>query len=193
MAPGLYREGVDPERLVKISKWMAKHLRHQPERIGLELDEAGWAAVDQLLDQAAAHRFPFTRAELEAVVATNNKARYELDASGSRIRARQGHTIAVDLGLEARPPPTVLYHGTAEATLPAILAEGLRPMRRQHVHLSVDVATAVTVGRRHGRPVVLEVAAGALAAAGTPFWLSTNGVWLTDGVPASHLRRLDPP
>ena len=181
---------MDARRLVKASKWLALHLRHRPERIGLTLDAAGWADVDELLARAEAARFALTRDELVEVVADNDKRRYELDAGGGRIRAVQGHTVAVDLGLVPEPPPEVLYHGTTERFVTPILAEGLRPMGRHHVHLSPDVATARAVGGRRGHPVVLEVAAGRMAAEGRLFYRAANGVWLCAEVPGRFLRRV---
>ncbi|HEU5027685.1 MAG TPA: RNA 2'-phosphotransferase [Spirillospora sp.] len=177
---------MDARRTVKISKYLAKHLRHRPERIGLTLDAGGWARVDELLDAAARHGFPITRAELEHVVAVNDKRRYALD--GDRIRAVQGHSIDVDLGLPAVPPPELLYHGTTEATAPAIRREGLLRMDRHAVHLSADPETARRVGARRGRPVVLVVEAGRMAADGHAFRVSANGVWLADAVPPEYLR-----
>ena len=181
---------MDARRLVKVSKWLALHLRHRPERIGLRLDGAGWADVDELLARAEQANFALTRAELVEVVATNDKRRYELDAAAGRIRAVQGHTVAVDLGLVPGPPPAVLYHGTTERYVMPILAEGLRPMGRHHVHLSPDVATARAVGGRRGRPVVLEVAAERMASEGRLFYRAANGVWLCDEVPGRFLRRV---
>ena len=177
---------MDARRPVKISKYLAKHLRHRPERIGLTLDAGGWTSVPDLLDAAARHGFPFTRAELEHVVAVNDKRRYALD--GDRIRAVQGHSIDVDLGLPAVPPPELLYHGTTEAAAPAIRREGLRRMDRHAVHLSPDTETARRVGARRGRPVVLVVEAGRMAADGHEFRVSANGVWLADAVPPEYLR-----
>lgn len=177
---------MDARRTVKISKYLAKHLRHRPERIGLTLDAGGWASVPDLLDAAARHGFPFTRAELEHVVAVNDKRRYALD--GDRIRAVQGHSIDVDLGLPAVPPPELLYHGTTDAAAPAIRREGLRRMDRHAVHLSPDTETARRVGARRGRPVVLVVEAGRMAADGHEFRVSANGVWLADAVPPEYLR-----
>ena len=154
--------------------------------MGLTLDEAGWADVEELL--AALH---LTRAELEHVVATNDKQRFAFDDTGRRIRASQGHSRPVDLGYAAREPPEALFHGTVERLLPAILAEGLRPGRRHAVHLSPDVATARAVGGRRGRPVVLRVDAAAMHAAGHAFTRSANGVWLVDAVPERYLTVLD--
>ncbi|MFD7625148.1 RNA 2'-phosphotransferase [Streptomyces sp. NPDC059851] len=177
---------MDDRRTVKVSKYVSKHLRHQPERIGLVLDPHGWVEIDALLRAATAHGFPITRTELDHVVATNDKQRFAVE--GTRIRANQGHTVPVDLDLPQAEPPTYLYHGTVAAALDAIRAEGLRPMARHHVHLSPDRETATRVGARRGRPVVLSVDAVAMHAAGHVFRVSANGVWLVDAVPPQFLR-----
>ncbi|MFG1810238.1 RNA 2'-phosphotransferase [Streptomyces sp. NPDC049040] len=179
---------MDEKRTVKASKFLSLVLRHQPERIGLTLDGNGWVGVDELLAACAAHGRRLTRAELDHVVATNNKRRFAYSDDGRRIRASQGHTVPVDLGLAPAVPPAVLFHGTAAATLPLILHEGLRPMARQDVHLSADRETAVRVGSRHGRPVVLAVDAAGLAEGGQVFRISANGVWLTGPVAPEWLR-----
>ncbi|GAA3989408.1 RNA 2'-phosphotransferase [Streptomyces plumbiresistens] len=171
---------------MKVSKYLSKHLRHQPERIGLILDDAGWVEIDTLITAAAAHGFRFTREELGHVVAANDKQRFAID--GTRIRASQGHSIDVELGLPPATPPAHLYHGTAARSLDAIRAEGLRPMNRHDVHLSPDRETATRVGARRGRPVVLSVDAGAMHRDGHVFHVSANGVWLTKAVPARYLR-----
>jgi putative RNA 2'-phosphotransferase len=178
--------GRDDRRTVKVSKYLSKHLRHQPERIGLTLDEAGWVEIDELIAACAAHGFRFTRDELDHVVAANDKKRFAID--GTRIRASQGHSIEVDLGLDPAVPPSYLYHGTVARSLDAIRAEGLRPMNRHDVHLSADRETATRVGARRGRPVVLSVDAGAMHRDGHVFHLSANGVWLTKSVPPRYLR-----
>ncbi|MFI7005710.1 RNA 2'-phosphotransferase [Streptomyces sp. NPDC050145] len=177
---------MDDPRTVKVSKYLSRHLRHRPDRIGLTPDDAGWVEIETLLAAAAAHGFPFTRAELDRVVAENDKRRFTID--GTRIRANQGHTIAVDLGLEPAEPPAYLYHGTVPRFLDAIRAEGLRPMARHDVHLSADRETATRVGARRGRPVVLSVDAGAMHRDGHVFRVSANGVWLTAAVPPRYLR-----
>jgi putative RNA 2'-phosphotransferase len=177
---------MDERRTVKVSKYLSKHLRHQPERIGLTLDEAGWVEIDTLIEAAAAHGFRFTRAELDHVVEFNDKRRFAVE--NGRIRASQGHTVEVDLGLPSAAPPPYLYHGTVAACLGAIRAEGLRAMKRHAVHLSPDRETATRVGARRGRPVVLCVDAGAMHRDGHVFRVSDNGVWLTEAVPPDYLR-----
>ncbi|MDB5705136.1 MAG: 2-phosphotransferase [Sphingomonas bacterium] len=170
-----------------ISKTMSLWLRHRPEAAGLTLDEAGWTDVDGLLAAFVGKRIACDWERLLAIVETSDKQRFELSADGARIRARQGHSVAVTLDWPQVAPPELLFHGTVARFLPAIRAEGLRPMRRHHVHLSPDEATATIVGNRRGEAVVLTVRAGAMAAAGRAFFLTGNGVWLTDGVPAEFL------
>ncbi|MFI5522020.1 RNA 2'-phosphotransferase [Streptomyces platensis] len=174
------------QRSVRLSKYLAKHLRHEPERIGITLDAQGWVPVAELLAAAARHGFPFTGDELAAVVAGNDKQRYALD--GDRIRANQGHSVPVDLDLPPAVPPAHLFHGTVARSMAAIREEGLRPMSRHAVHLSPDRETATRVGARRGKPVVLTVDAGAMHRAGHVFQVSANGVWLTSRVPAPFLR-----
>jgi putative RNA 2'-phosphotransferase len=172
---------------VRVSKRLSYVLRHRPSSIGVTLDDAGWADVARLLAALAAHGLPLTRAELDHVVATNDKQRFAFDASGTRIRASQGHSRPVDLGCVPETPPSELFHGTVARFVPAILAEGLKPGRRHAVHLSADVATARVVGGRRGDPVVLRVDAAAMAGDGHRFTRSANGVWLVDAVPPRYL------
>lgn len=176
------------KQLVRLSKWVSLRLRHDPAGIGLTLDPAGWAAVDDFIAASAQHGVRLDRDTLDLVVANNNKRRFEYDESGARIRARQGHSIDVDLGYADAAPPQVLYHGTAVRSLPNIRREGLLAMSRHDVHLSADEATARNVGARHGSPVVLTVEAAAMAADGHTFRVTGNGVWLTAAVPAQYLR-----
>ena len=177
-------------RLVKISKYLSKHLRHQPDRIGIKLAPGGWISVDELLAACKKHSFPINRIELDEVVANNDKKRFSFDSTGTLIRANQGHSVEVDLQLEPTVPPDVLYHGTGHGAVEVILREGLRKMLRHHVHLSEDIATAKRVGARHGRPVVFEVDATAMQEAGYTFYCSENGVWLVDRVPPEYLRQI---
>lgn len=177
---------VEREHLVKLSKRMSKALRHYPDRAGLVLDPAGWTPVNALL---AALRIE--RAELDAVVAGNDKQRFAVERGTDgvlRIRANQGHSVPVDLGLPPVTPPERLYHGTGAGALESIRAAGLHRGGRHHVHLSADTETAHRVGaRRAGRVVILTIDAAAMAADGHVFHRSANGVWLTDAVPARYL------
>lgn len=183
---------MDEKRLVKLSKYLSRHLRHQPEALGLTLEPGGWVAVDALLAAMRRAGMELSRAELDEIVARNNKQRFSFDTTGQRIRANQGHSVEVDLQLRPAVPPNRLYHGTSKGSIGAILREGLRKMRRHQVHLSADVATAQRVGGRHGAPVVLLVDAAAMANAGHQFFRSDNGVWLTESVPVQYLRILTP-
>jgi putative RNA 2'-phosphotransferase len=173
--------------VVRVSKRLSHVLRHHPDSIGIELDAAGWVDVGTLLAALAAHGLRLSRAELEHVVATNDKRRFAFDPTGTRIRASQGHSVAVELGHPPTTPPDLLFHGTPERNVAAILREGLRAGSRHAVHLSPDIATARTVGERRGRAVILRVDAGRLAAAGALFTRSANGVWLVDAVPPEFL------
>lgn len=171
----------------KESKFLSFVLRHKPEEIGLKLDRSGWVDVDELLLKLKKANRKLSRDELVQIVENNNKKRFTLSEDGSRIRAAQGHSVDVDLGLEPQCPPNELYHGTASSSLDAIFADGLVPGRRQQVHLSIDPETAVRVGQRHGKPVVLRVDARQMYENGFEFFCADNGVWLTDTVPASYL------
>ncbi|MGY3266168.1 RNA 2'-phosphotransferase [Lysobacter sp. HA35] len=169
--------------LVRQSRFISRVLRHSPQSIGLSLDDAGWADVDELLAAAAAHSVALDRATLDEIVASNDKQRFAVDASGTRIRANQGHSIDVDLGLVPVEPPERLFHGTATRHLKSILRDGLHRGRRRHVHLATDADTARRVGARHGVPAVLGIRAHALHTAGEMFYRSDNGVWLIEKVP----------
>ncbi|NTU82990.1 MAG: RNA 2'-phosphotransferase [Chloroflexales bacterium] len=175
-------------QLIRISKTLSYHLRRRPNAIGLTLGPGGWVAVDDLLAALAHHGKPITHAELDEVVAWNPKQRFTFDPGGTRIRASQGHSVAVDLELAPVDPPATLYHGTGARTVASILREGLRKQQRHHVHLSADVATARAVGARHGRPVVIQVDAEAMRAAEHLLYRSANGVWLVDAVPPAFLQ-----
>ena len=176
-----------PTELVSTSKFLSLVLRHQPDVIGLSLDAEGWADIDELIRLAQGHK-PLTRALIEAVVENNNnKQRFAISDDGQRIRARQGHSIDVDLGFVPVTPPALLYHGTATRFVASIRREGLVKRSRQHVHLSADADTATNVGARHGTPAILVVHAAEMVAAGHAFYRSENGVWLTDAVPADFI------
>ncbi|MDR7276059.1 RNA 2'-phosphotransferase [Catenuloplanes atrovinosus] len=174
----------------RTSKRLSLILRHRPDSVGITLTPDGWVAVPTLLEALARHGLTLTRDQLGRVVDENDKKRFTIEGApggGERIRANQGHSIDVELGYEAQGPPETLYHGTADRNLPAIREQGLVKGRRHHVHLSPDPATARTVGTRHGRPVVLTVAAARMARDGHTFFRSANGVWLTDAVPPRYL------
>jgi putative RNA 2'-phosphotransferase len=175
---------IDP---VQLSKFLSFVLRHKPDAIGLTLSQDGWVEVDDLLQKANAAGTPFGREELLRVVATSDKERFSVSEDGSRVRAAQGHSLSVELGLRLQEPPAVLYHGTATRFLESIRSSGLKPQARQQVHLSSDEATAELVGRRHGKPIVLKVDARAMHATGFLFYIADNGVWLTDEVPPKFL------
>lgn len=167
----------------RASKFLSLVLRHQPEKIGITLDGHGWAKVPEIL-----MGMNLTMEDLTHIVETDEKQRYSFNEDKTLIRANQGHSIPVDLELEEREPPEFLYHGTVGRFLGAIQKEGLQRQSRQYVHLSPDVETAVKVGRRRGKPVVLQVAAGRMYGEGRKFYLSENGVWLTEEVPPHYLK-----
>lgn len=173
----------------RLSKFLSLVLRHQPELIGLELDAHGWTDIDELIAKAAAQRMVYTRETIRSLVRESDKQRFALSEDGSRIRANQGHSVEVDLGYVPSEPPLTLFHGTAEKNLDSILEKGLLKGERHHVHLSAERDTAVQVGQRYGKPVVLVVESRIMHAQGIPFFQSANGVWLTEHVPARFLRR----
>ena len=181
---------MDP-KLVRVSRFLSLVLRHRPETIGLELDAEGWASLGELVERAGRSGRELSEDLIREVVAHNDKQRFSLSPDGRRIRANQGHSIEVELGLEPVSPPELLYHGSARRRLASILADGLQRRGRQHVHLSPDARTARRVGERHGPAVVLVVAAGRMEAEGHTFFLSANGVWLTEHVPPGFLRELE--
>lgn len=175
--------------LNKISKYISLILRHQPEVIGIQLDEHGWADVAELI-KGITKDYPFDMDMLEEIVRTDSKQRYSFNEDKTLIRANQGHSIPVDVELEQTTPPTFLWHGTGAKFVGSIDATGLIPKSRLYVHLSGDRETAVKVGSRHGKPVVYKVLSGKMAGDGCAFYLSKNGVWLTKRVPAEYLERL---
>jgi putative RNA 2'-phosphotransferase len=176
------------KQLVEISKFLSFVLRHKPKAIGITLDAEGWVAVDELLAAGARHGQSITWQQVEEVVATNDKKRFSFSPDGQLIRANQGHSVEVDLGLAPVEPPDLLYHGTVERVLDSIRKEGLLRGNRHHVHLSADRETATRVGQRRGRPVVLVVEAGRMFRDGYSFYQSENGVWLAKTVPPKYLR-----
>lgn len=176
----------------KRSKFLALVLRHDPGRIGIELDEGGWTSVPALLAACAAHGVPISAEALRALVERSDKQRFALSPDGTRIRASQGHSVPVDLGLPVVTPPERLFHGTVEAALAGIRERGLLRGSRHDVHLSSDPATAARVGARRGRPVVLAVRAAEMAAVGHAFRRADNGVWLVEHVPPEFVELPEP-
>ena len=175
-------------QLVATSKFLSLVLRHRPEVVGIELDAEGWVPVEDLLAACAQHGRAITREQLNAVVRTNDKQRFAFSADGSRIRANQGHSLQVDLGLLSVEPSELLYHGTVPRFLESIRRDGLTKGSRHHVHLSPDIQTATNVGQRRGRPIVLVIEAGRMFRDGHELYRSENGVWLTDAVPPGYIR-----
>ena len=180
-------------RVVQTSKFLSLVLRHKPEAAGIRLDEHGWAEVPALLSGMTKAGTPIDMKLLEEIVRTDDKQRYSFNEDRSKIRANQGHSVAVDLELKPVAPPEQLWHGTADRFLDSIMRTGLKPMSRQYVHLSPNVETARKVGVRHGKPVILSVASKKMAEDGYTFYLSKNGVWLTDSVPVQYITVLTQP
>ena len=171
----------------KISRFLSLVLRHDPNKIGIQLDEEGWIDVDRLLNQLKNHGKNVDFDQLCEVVETNDKKRFAFNEDKTRIRANQGHSIKVDLQYEALQPPEYLYHGTVAKFMDAIKKNGLLKMSRHHVHLSESLETATKVGARRGHPIILTVNSGEMAKEGYLFYKSDNGVWLTDTVPPEFI------
>ncbi|QDG50043.1 RNA 2'-phosphotransferase [Persicimonas caeni] len=174
--------------LKKYSKFLSYILRHRPDELGLEMSRSGWVSVPALLEGLAERDGSWSREVLEQVVRENDKQRFEFDDTGHLIRARQGHTVDVDLGYDPTEPPELLYHGTVPKFLDAIVAEGLEPKERHHVHLSHDIKTAMQVGNRRGKPVILVIEAREMWDDGHEFFCTPNDVWLVESVPPEYLR-----
>ena len=174
--------------ITETSKYISMILRHKPEVIGITLDEHGWAKVDDLI-AGIQKTHPINREMLEEIVRTDSKQRYSFNEDGTLIRANQGHSIPVDVELPVAEPPEILWHGTGEKYAASIDKTGLLPQSRLYVHLSGDVDTAITVGKRHGKPVVYRILSGKMAGAGYTFYRSVNGVWLTKTVPVEYMEK----
>lgn len=173
--------------MLRTSKFLSLILRHEPERVGLKLDQAGWVGVDELLAAVNRHGESLTLEQLKHVVATNDKKRFAFSDDGKRIRSSQGHSVDVELQYEPQVPPEFLYHGTPERFVESIRATGLNKGQRHHVHLSPDPQTAAKVGQRRGRPVVLTIRSGEMHRKGHIFYHSANGVWLVEHVPPQFI------
>lgn len=170
------------EELTSKGKYLSFILRHSMEDFNAgRIDEFGYMSISDLVKKG------FTEELIEEIVSTNNKARYEYSPNKTKLRARQGHSIPVDVGLTPTTPPEILYHGTSERFVQSILKEGLKPMSRLYVHLSSDVKTAIDVGKRHGKPVVLTINTQEMVEDGYQFYLSNNNVWLVKEVPVKYL------
>jgi putative RNA 2'-phosphotransferase len=173
---------------IRTSKFLSLILRHEPQQVGITLDEAGWVGVQELLDAVNRHGVKLTLDDLKHVVETNTKKRFAFSEDGQRIRASQGHSVEVDLQYQPQAPPEVLYHGTATRFVEAIRKDGLKSMARHDVHLSAETKTTLQVGGRHGKPVLLTIRAGDMHRAGRVFRCAANGVWLVKEVPAEFIQ-----
>lgn len=182
---------MSPPEETRNSKFLSLVLRHKPEEIGLTLDGEGWAFVDELLTKSNQKGIPLTLDMLTKVVENSDKKRFAFSDDFTKIRANQGHSVEVDLKLDSTAPPAILYHGTAERNMASILEKGLLKQARHHVHLSSKRETAHTVGKRYGKPVILEINALEMHHQGYPFFISKNEVWLTDHVPAKFINVRD--
>lgn len=178
---------MDEKQKKKISKFLSLILRHQPETVGLTLEENGWVSVENLIKSCAAHGNKFTFDELKEVVETNDKKRFVFNEDETKIRASQGHSVDVDIEFEKLTPPEILYHGSAQRNVDVILAEGLKKMSRHHVHLSADTETAKNVGKRYGKPMILKIDTAAMISENFEFFVSANSVWLVENVPPQFL------
>lgn len=174
-------------RKTEESKFLAFVLRHNPGAIGASLDSEGWIGVEELLAKCKDHGRRLTRSMLDEIVASDSKKRYSYSEDGTKIRASQGHSVDVQLQYKQKEPPEFLFHGTIESSSVLILNEGIRKMQRTHVHLSSHIHTALMVGGRRGRPVVLKILAKRMCEAGHTFFISDNGVWLVDFVPKEFI------
>lgn len=172
---------------IRVSKFLALVLRHKPEEIGLHLDAHGWAQVDELLQAVSRKGCPLDFSRLNSIVENNDKKRFQFNDDRSKIRAAQGHSTDIDLNLKPVQPPGLLYHGTATRFVDSIKQLGLQKQKRHHVHLSARIETAIEVGKRYGKPLVLNVNSRQMSADGYQFFLSDNSVWLTDHVPVQYI------
>lgn len=182
---------ISEKQIKSISKFLSLVLRHQPETIGIELDQNGWTDVETLLKKATSYGIKLDNETLKYIVETNSKKRFAFNDTFDRIRASQGHSVEIELGYTSQKPPEILFHGTAENFVQSILNTGLEKRNRQHVHLSSDLETAIKVGQRHGKPFIFKVLALQMYNDNFQFFISDNGVWLTDNVPTKYLKQND--
>lgn len=179
------------KQVTHISKFLSLVLRHQPETIGIQLDQGGWTDIAELIEKANNYGIKFDREILNHIVATNSKKRFAFNDTLDKIRASQGHSVEIELGYTNQKPPEILFHGTGEKFVQSILDTGLEKRNRQYVHLTIDFDTAVKVGQRHGKPFVFKVLAEQMYNEKFQFFISDNGVWLTDYVPIKYLKQND--
>jgi len=182
---------ISEKQITHISKFLSLVLRHQPETIGIQLDQNGWTDVEELIKKASNYGIQFDRQTLNHIVETNSKKRFAFNETFDKIRASQGHSVAIELGYSNQKPPEILFHGTGEKSVQSIFETGLEKRSRQHVHLSSDIETAIKVGQRHGKPFVFKVFAGQMFQDKFEFFISDNGVWLTDNVSTKYLKQND--
>ncbi|WP_299161327.1 RNA 2'-phosphotransferase [uncultured Tenacibaculum sp.] len=180
---------MNEKEIKKISKFLSLLLRHKPEKIDLTLDKNGWAIVEELINKSKKAGTLFSKEDLELIVKTNDKQRFAFNEDKTKIRASQGHSIQdVEILTETQTPPPFLYHGTVAKFIAPIKETGLQKMNRQHVHLSLDKETAIKVASRRGKPVILTIRTDEMYKEGYKFYLSENGVWLTDNIPSHFIQ-----
>ncbi|MBO9618788.1 MAG: RNA 2'-phosphotransferase [Niabella sp.] len=182
---------MNEKQITSISKFLSLVLRHQPEIIDIELDQNGWTDVETLLEKSNRYGIEIDKETLKHIVETNSKKRFAFNEAFDRIRASQGHSVEIELGYASQKPPEILFHGTGEKSVTSILDTGLEKQSRQQVHLSADLETAIKVGQRHGKPFVFIVLAEQMFNDKFEFFVSENGVWLTDNVPTKYLKQND--
>ena len=183
----LANKKMQSQQLIKISRFLSYHLRHAPEKLGLELEPGGWISTEKLLKACQNTKFTLTFSDLETVVKDNDKQRFSFNEAKTKIRANQGHSVNIDLQLEPLIPPAILYHGTHQKVVKTILKEGLKKMARHHVHLFERKETALKVGSRRGKPVIFVIKAQQMSEDGCIFYCSDNGVWLVDYIDPKYL------
>jgi putative RNA 2'-phosphotransferase len=180
---------ISKKQTTQISKFLSLVLRHKPETIGIELDQNGWADVKSLLEKSNKYGLQFDLEMLKYIVETNPKKRFAFDHNFSKIRASQGHSLEIELGYSNQKPPQFLFHGTSEKSVESIWENGIEKQKRQHVHLSSDIDTAIKVGQRHGKPFIFKILAEEMYNDKFEFYISDNNVWLTNFVPKKYLKR----
>jgi putative RNA 2'-phosphotransferase len=182
---------ISEKQQMHISKFLSLVLRHKPETIDIQLDQNGWIDINELIAKSNKYGIQYDREILNHIVATNSKKRFAFNDKFDKIRASQGHSVEIELGYNNQKPPEILYHGTSEKSVHSIMEKGLEKRNRQHVHLSSDTETAIKVGQRHGKPIVFIVLAEVMYKDNFQFFISENGVWLTDNVPTRYLKKRD--